>query len=88
LVDIENMLDYLHVNTDYYPAFIEFCNNMEIRIKEKTITNSQKVFSTFPEVEMAIFYCSRTKGTFKPASDIDISLVGKKLNLQILNQRE
>jgi len=38
-------------------------------------------FSTtcYPEVEKAILYGSRAMGTFKPGSDIDLTLVGDNL---------
>ena len=61
---------------------------MKYGLKDETIANIQAIFSTFPEVEKAILYGSRAKGNFKPASDIDITLEGEKLNLQILNQIE
>lgn len=61
---------------------------MKYGLKDETIANIQTIFSTFPEVEKAILYGSRAKGNFKPASDIDITLEGEKLNLQILNQIE
>jgi len=61
---------------------------MKYGLNEETLSNVQDVFSAFPEVEKAILYGSRAKGTFKPTSDIDITLVGEKLNLQILNQIE
>jgi predicted nucleotidyltransferase len=61
---------------------------MKYGLNEETLSNIQHVFSAFPEVEKAILYGSRAKGTYKPASDIDITLVGEKLDLQILNQIE
>ncbi len=42
------------------------------------------VLSTFPEVVSAILYGSRAKGTFKPGSDIDLTLVGEKIDLTSL----
>ena len=44
-----------------------------------------RVFSDYEEVDQAILYGSRANGNFKPGSDIDITLVGRDLNLQILN---
>lgn len=52
------------------------------------IERIQKIFSFYPEVEKAILYGSRAIGTYRPASDIDISLIGKKLNLSILQNIE
>lgn len=46
------------------------------------------VIASHPEVEKAILYGSRAKGNYKPASDIDIALVGEKLNLTIQQQIE
>ncbi len=43
------------------------------------------VFSNCEKVDKAILYGSRAIGNFKPGSDIDISLVGPNLNLQLLN---
>ena len=61
---------------------------MKYGLKDKTIDSMQTVFSIYPEVEKAILYGSRAKGNFKPASDIDITLVGDLLNLDILNKIE
>ncbi len=38
------------------------------------------VFAVFPHVERAVLYGSRAKGTFKPFSDIDVTLVGDELS--------
>lgn len=61
---------------------------MKHGLKEETIVGMQTIFSHFPEVGKAILYGSRAKGNFKPASDIDITLTGDLLNLDILNQIE
>jgi uncharacterized protein len=61
---------------------------MKYGLKDETIGKIQQVFSTFPEVDKAILYGSRAKGNFKPSSDIDITLKGENINLQILNQIE
>ncbi|MDB5088915.1 MAG: hypothetical protein JWR09_2909 [Mucilaginibacter sp.] len=44
------------------------------------------IFKQFPEVEAALLYGSRAKGSYKQSSDIDISLKGKKLNLSSLSK--
>jgi predicted nucleotidyltransferase len=44
------------------------------------------IFKQFPEVEAALLYGSRAKGSYKQSSDIDISLKGKKLNLSSLSR--
>ncbi len=55
-------------------------------LEQNIILKIVDVFSSFPEVEEAILYGSRAKGTYKDASDIDITLKGEKLNLTILNK--
>lgn len=46
------------------------------------------VFSNYPEVEKAILYGSRAMDRFKPASDIDLSLIGNKIDSSILSSIE
>lgn len=38
----------------------------------------QEVFATFPQIGQVIIYGSRAKGTFKPGSDIDLTLLPVK----------
>ena len=42
------------------------------------------VFAQFSEVEKAMLYGSRAKGTYRPGSDIDLTLMGPGLNLKTL----
>jgi predicted nucleotidyltransferase len=37
------------------------------------------IFAAHPEIESAVIYGSRATGRFKPGSDIDLVLTGKKL---------
>ena len=48
---------------------------MKFGLKESDIELIKKVFSNYPEVEKVILYGSRAKGTYKPASDIDLTLL-------------
>lgn len=57
-------------------------------LKESTMEQIQAVLFRFPEVEKAIVYGSRAKGTQKSASDIDLALSGKNLNLTIQHRIE
>jgi len=59
---------------------------MKFGLKEQTINKIIKVFQSFPEIEQVILYGSRTKGTNKPGSDIDLTIKGKNLNLQLINK--
>lgn len=38
------------------------------------------VLQSFPYIQKVVLYGSRAKGTFKPGSDIDLSLFGDQLN--------
>jgi predicted nucleotidyltransferase len=45
-------------------------------LSEAAITQIQQVLAAHPEVEQAILYGSRALGRHRPASDIDLTLVG------------
>ena len=55
-------------------------------LKKETVEKIKRVFAGYPEVEMAILYGSRAKGNYRPGSDIDLVLIGEKLNLRRLNR--
>ncbi len=59
---------------------------MSFGLKEKTIKKINSVFASFPEIEEAILYGSRAKGNYKQGSDIDLTLKGENLTLQLLNK--
>src|SRR6478752_8268971 len=61
---------------------------MDTGLNSLDIEKIQSVLNRYPAVEKAILYCSRAKGNFKPASDIDLTLVGKNLNLTIQQRIE
>jgi len=44
------------------------------------------ILASHHEVEQAVIYGSRAKGNHKPGSDIDLTLIGKGLNLDVLNK--
>ena len=48
-------------------------------LPEQAIKEIQDALALYPEVEKAILYGSRATGTFKPESDIDLTLVGENL---------
>lgn len=50
-------------------------------LKTDTIEKIKQVFSMFENIDKVILYGSRAKGNYKNGSDIDITLVGKNLNL-------
>jgi len=55
-------------------------------LKEELIKSVNEIFSQYIEVEKAILYGSRAKGNYKPGSDIDLTLVGDKINNSLLNR--
>ena len=61
-------------------------NKTEFGLSSGSIEKIKKIFSLFPEVEEALIYGSRAKGNFKPYSDIDLTLKGKKLTHSILSR--
>ena len=52
---------------------------MEFGLKDKEINALRETLASIPEVEEAIIYGSRARGTNKLASDIDITLKGSNL---------
>jgi predicted nucleotidyltransferase len=58
---------------------------MKFGLKEDTIEKISGVLMRVPNVEQAILYGSRAKGNFKNGSDIDLTLIGDRLDLSVLN---
>jgi predicted nucleotidyltransferase len=54
-----------------------------IGLNDTDIEKIRAIFSLHKELEKVVLYGSRAKGTYKPASDIDLVLVGDDLNLTI-----
>lgn len=52
-------------------------------LNHSDVKKIQSVFYLHPEIEKAILFGSRAKGNYKPASDIDLTLVGNDLTLTI-----
>ncbi|MCK9293554.1 MAG: nucleotidyltransferase domain-containing protein [Desulfobulbaceae bacterium] len=59
---------------------------MSYGLKDETVEGIKGVFAKYPEVDEAILYGSRAKGNFRLGSDIDLTLKGEWLNLQLLNK--
>lgn len=59
--------------------------NTRFGLKESTVQKICDVFARYPQVEKAVLYGSRAKGSHKNRSDIDLSLYGgKELTLNVL----
>ena len=48
------------------------------------VARIQGVFAHYPQIDKAVLYGSRAKGNHRPASDIDITLLGNALSADIL----
>jgi predicted nucleotidyltransferase len=57
-------------------------------LSDSTEKSIRKVLAQHPEVEKAVLYGSRAKGTHHPGSDIDITLCGKHLDHALLTRIE
>ena len=51
-----------------------------------TLGKITTVLSRFPEVDRAVLFGSRAKGTHKPGSDIDLALVGEHLDWRTIGR--
>lgn len=54
----------------------------------ETICKIWDVFKQYPALEKAILYGSRAKGTYRTGSDIDLTLIGKRLDYWQLGKIE
>jgi type I restriction enzyme S subunit len=61
---------------------------MQFGLSNDDIDKIKVVFAKFPEIERVVIYGSRAKGNYKPSSDIDLTLVGDKLTLSLLQSLE
>ena len=59
---------------------------MQFGLSGQTIERINSVFARHPEVEKAVLYGSRAKGTYKPGSDIDLTLYGNEISLKQKNR--
>lgn len=57
---------------------------MKYGIKDKEWEQVFAILSHFPNIQKAILFGSRAKGTNKPFSDVDIALVGNAISLNDL----
>jgi uncharacterized protein len=52
---------------------------MKYGLSDETIAKINTVFASFPEVISVVLYGSRAKGSYKPGSDIDLTMYGAGL---------
>ncbi|MFH1525718.1 MAG: nucleotidyltransferase domain-containing protein [Bacteroidota bacterium] len=59
---------------------------MKFGLKENIIDKIADVLAEHPQIEKAMLYGSRAKGNYKNGSDIDLTLFGEKITLQLINK--
>lgn len=57
-------------------------------LDKEDIQQINKVFSNYKDIEKVLIYGSRSIGNYKPSSDIDLTLLGANLNLEMLQELE
>ena len=57
--------------------------NSNTGLTEKDLAQLRSVLNKFPEIEQALIFGSRAKGTCKPGSDVDLAIKGSKLTLEL-----
>ena len=62
--------------------------NIEFGLKATDLESIINALANYPEIEKAIIYGSRAKGNYRTASDIDLTLLGKKLDSKIMSKLE
>lgn len=55
-------------------------------LSEQALATVRAILADYPEIEQAILYGSRAKGTYRRGSDIDLTLEGAALNHRLLAQ--
>ncbi len=59
-------------------------NELPFGLLPSAVEKIRGVMASHPEVERAVLYGSRAKGTYKTGSDIDLTMYGDDLDLPIL----
>ena len=58
----------------------------EFGLPPATLEAIRRILAEVPAVKKAVIYGSRAKGTYRPGSDIDLTLFGDGLDLDMLGQ--
>ena len=53
-------------------------------LSDKTLETVRAILATCPELEKALVYGSRAMGNYRTGSDIDITMIGAQLNMDML----
>lgn len=57
---------------------------LKFGLSQTTLEKLNSVIERFPEIDEAIIYGSRAKGDYREGSDIDLTLIGNKLDHDLL----
>lgn len=57
---------------------------MKYGLDDRTLASIDAVLQRFPSIDQAILYGSRAKGNYRPGSDIDLTILGNDLPIQLL----
>lgn len=57
-------------------------------LSQDDIKRIKEVFEKYPQLDEVVIYGSRAMGTYKPASDIDLTLIGSGIDLSKQQQIE
>jgi predicted nucleotidyltransferase len=58
----------------------------EFGLSDKTLETVRAILATCPELDKALVYGSRAMGNYRTGSDIDITLIGASLTMDMLFQ--
>ena len=61
---------------------------MQHGLSDQTIKKIVSVFETHTEIENVVLYGSRAKGNYRKGSDIDLTILGRKISLRLLQRIE
>ncbi len=59
---------------------------MKYGLSIENIKSIQEVFKKYPQIDSAILYGSRAKGSYKKGSDVDLTLRGNSIDLRLISQ--
>lgn len=65
-----------------------FCKINNSGLTKKEIEDIRSVFLNYPQIKEVLIYGSRAMGNYKPASDIDLCLIGKDIDLSLQTEIE
>ncbi|MRX47325.1 nucleotidyltransferase domain-containing protein [Pedobacter puniceum] len=60
----------------------------DIGLEPDDILKIKTVFMEYPQLDSVLIYGSRAKGNYRPASDIDLTLIGEDLTSSMLSEIE